>query len=217
MAPPFGIEPRDLAVWAPRLTPVAVVVGAIAVGLWRGLGLGLLVLAAGVLVLAITMLWASVQSLGDDAALSLDEALALARPSAEEEKKRAVLRALKDLDYERGVGKISEDDFQALSTRYRNEAKRLLATLDDDLGPTRARAEKAVAARLRKAGLPEQAPATEVQSPTSDAALAAEPEAPGASDRGDDEPTDSVPSCPACDGANDLDARFCKHCGEKLG
>jgi hypothetical protein len=61
-----------------------------------------------------------------------------------------VLRALKDLEYERTVGKISDEDFLELSARYRSEAKALLQTLDRELAPARARAEAELAERLEQ-------------------------------------------------------------------
>ena len=92
----------------------------------------------------------SVQSLSGDSPLTLDEALTLGQPSVEEEQKRAVLRALKDLDYERSVGKISDQDYHELSARYREEAKRLIERVDESLTPARERAEKLLAERVAK-------------------------------------------------------------------
>jgi len=127
--------------------------GAIATGLWLGLEVALLVIAAGALVLVIALLWASVAGLSGDTPLTLDEALGMGAPSTEEEQKRAVLRALKDLDYERSVGKISEQDFREFSERYRAEARRLIAAVDASLGPSHALAEKLAADRLAAEGL----------------------------------------------------------------
>jgi hypothetical protein len=208
--------------------PLAAVVAAAVLGVTRGVGTALLVLAACALLLAILALWNSIQSLDDDAALSLDEALALGAPSAEEEKKRAVLRALKDLEYERSVGKISEEDYLDLSTRYREEAKTLLRALAEAELPMRERVEKRLASRLRKSGLVgETTEAPAATEPKSD-----DPESETISDPYDDEAraegeldseTETKPpnetetkSCEECDTENDLDARFCKSCGAKL-
>jgi hypothetical protein len=59
-----------------------------------------------------------------------------------------VLRALKDLEYERAVGKINDADYASLAEHYRNEAKRLLRAVDANLGPERERAEQILAERL---------------------------------------------------------------------
>ena len=57
----------------------------------------------------------------------------LAAPTAAEEQKRAVLRTLKDLEYELSVGKISKEDFEVTSAHFRAEAKRLIAEADSSL------------------------------------------------------------------------------------
>lgn len=212
------VRVNDLLLRARPFTPLLLAAAVIGAALTRGLGLSLLVLAGGMLLYAIGSLWASVQSLGDDAALSLDEALALAAPSAEEEKKRSVLRALKDLEYERNVGKIGEADYLELSTRYREEARRLLRELNDAELPARARVEKLLARRLGGAAPPppRQAPPesepegadTELDSDTETAGDTESERAPEASGK---------PTCTECDTENDPDARFCKKCGEALG
>lgn len=128
------------------LVPVTVI-SATVMGLSLGRGAVLLTLAGGALLGAIWALWHSLQSLTGDAPLTLEEAVGMGAPSAEEERKAAVLRALKDLEYERQVGKIAEADFQELSQKYRAEAKALLQLLDDDLGPARDRVEQLVRER----------------------------------------------------------------------
>ncbi len=191
--------PKDISSLARRLAPVALTLGALLAGLTRGFGFALLVLAGGALLLLIALVWGSVQSLTGEAELSLDEALGLGAPTAQEEQKRAVLRALKDLEYERGVGKVSEEDYAELKARYRAEAKRLLESVDEGLEPARARAEQLLAARLRaSAERPEAATA----------APSADPTAPH--ERGAGRP------CASCATPNDADALFCKKCGARL-
>ncbi len=121
-------------------------------GAWSFFGFApaLIALAAGAFLLGITLLWGSVQSLTGETPLSLEEALTLGAPSAEEEQKRSLLRALKDLEYERSVGKITPEDYQELSARYRAEAKRLMQDIDQSLGPARERAEKLLRERLAR-------------------------------------------------------------------
>ncbi len=133
----------------PTLWLIAAVIG----GVLFGPPLAILVLAAGSLALIVTLLWSSVQSLTGGATLGFEEALGMGAPSKVEEEKRAVLRALKDLEYERGVGKISPEDYAELSARYRAEAKRLMQSLDDTLGAARAEVETAIAERLARAGV----------------------------------------------------------------
>src|SRR3954467_3949535 len=119
--------PRMSAVrWAaPLITLLAVIIA----GTLYGVQLVVLTLAAAALLLVIWLLWSSVQALAGESELTFEEAFSLGARSAEEEQKRAVLRALKDLEYERSVGKSSEDDFHEYSARYRAEAKRLMQTL----------------------------------------------------------------------------------------
>jgi hypothetical protein len=131
--------------WA---APLGVVVLANVLGHHFGLGLGLLTIAGGVLSGSIWLIWSSLQGLASDAPLTLDEALSMGAPSMEEEQKRAVLRALKDLEYERAVGKINEADYANLAEHYRSEAKRLLRAVDANLAPERERAEQILSERL---------------------------------------------------------------------
>jgi hypothetical protein len=219
--------------------PLLAVIVATVLGVTRGIAISLLVLAASALLLAILALWNSIQSLDDDADLSLDEALALGAPSVEEEKKRAVLRALKDLEYERSVGKISEEDYLELSTRYREEAKALLRQLAYTELPMRARVEKRLALRLKKAGLGQTESQSDPEPETEDesdetpdsqkkltdpyediahagAELDEKPSADDDDDDGDEEGTRETRTCDECETVNDLDARFCKSCGAKL-
>ena len=122
-----------------------------------GLASALLLLAAVALSVVIALVWASLTSLSGDAEMSLEEALFLAAPTVEEEQKRAVLRALKDLEYELFVGKISREDYEQLSQKYREDARRLIARADDSLGQRMELAE----ARLREALEQEDAPSSE--------------------------------------------------------
>lgn len=138
----------------PALVPVAVIVGMI-----QGAGAAFLVLIAAALISVIALFWSSVRTLLGETPLSGADAYALAAPRAEEEQKQAVLRALKDLEFERSVGKISDEDYAALVAKYRAEAKRLLRVLEEDAKPRRQKVEGLVHARLVEAGL-ETMPAT---------------------------------------------------------
>ncbi|MFO0567882.1 MAG: zinc ribbon domain-containing protein [Polyangiaceae bacterium] len=265
------IRLNELALRLRPFSPILLVLLVVGVGVTRGIGMALLALAGSLLLLAIAGLWQSVQSISDDAELSLDEAFALAAPSAEEEKKRSVLRALKDLEYERGVGKISEEDYLALTTRYRQEAKTLLQALEKAHSPARQRVEEMLEKRLAEARAEQAKKAAAAPPPPPDdeddddeddegegedgvavsrEAARAEPASlrddddeddedetakANEGDDGDDEDDDesakadegddgddedddeSGMRCAKCDTVNDLDARFCKHCGGGLG
>jgi len=159
--------------WVRRGLTVLVVALAVAFGLSHGIATGFLVLAGAFLLLTLGLLWWSLQSLSGKSKLSLDEALSLARPSAEEEQKQSVLRALKDLEFERGVGKISAEDYQELSLHYRSEAKRLMALLDESHAHSKAEVE-ALSASLLATSPAKQAARTE----DSGVAASAAPEEP---------------------------------------
>lgn len=184
--------------WA---SPLLVVIVALIMGQIFGVQLAVLGLAGGVLLLVIWLLWNSVQALAGDTELSFEEAYSLGARTAEEEQKRSVLRALKDLEYERSVGKISEEDFHDYSARYRAEAKRLMQSLDDGLAVQRKQVEAELARRLTK---PEPAEPTEPE--TTEETAEKEP------------PSERVGTrpCPACQTNNELDARFCKACGKAM-
>jgi len=170
--------------------PVGSIAAALGMAVVYGVGTGLLTLAGGVLLIVISILWASVRTLSGDAPITLEEAIALGAPTAAEEQKRAVLQALKDLEFERSVGKIAEADYEELVARYRAEAKRLLRAVDENLAPLREQAAAYVAEQIGAAR------------PTLRSKPAKKP---------DD------PVCPSCQTANDADAAFCKKCGHKLG
>lgn len=112
-----------------------------------------LLLAATALVGVVAAFWGSVRALIGETRLSGADAFAIGAPRAEEEQKRAVLRALKDLEFERSVGKISDEDYGVLVTRYREDAKRLLRLIDQASAEQRQRAEVLVDSRLRLAGV----------------------------------------------------------------
>jgi hypothetical protein len=241
-------EPSDLeqklADYARIGVPILTVGIALAVGFIQGPASAILVLAGGALIGVIAVFWASVRTLLGETPLSGADAYALAAPRAEEERKRAVLRALKDLEFERSVGKISEEDYVELVARYRGEAKRLLRLIDEEAGPRRERAAALVAKRLRREGLSpdpgyrDGAPASEkaVDAPTKAAdSNDAEPnrdrkgaEPAGKSARGKKgkksrepavveapEASASTRDCAECGTKNDHDAVFCKKCGAR--
>jgi hypothetical protein len=167
-----------------KIIPALWLAGVFVAGAIAGIQLAFLVLAAGVLTLVIALMWSSVQSLTGGASLGFEEALGMGAPSKVEEEKRAVLRALKDLEYERGVGKISPEDYAELSAKYRAEAKRLIQSVDEALGPARTEVERAIGKRLDRAGLSdklpeksaERAPEATTESPAADAATDEEDE-----------------------------------------
>jgi hypothetical protein len=109
--------------------------------------------------------------------------------------KLLVLRALKDLEFDRSMGKVSAVDFEEMAGRLRTRAISLMKQLDEDGTGYRTIIERELSARLagRAAGRT-TAQAAKV-TPAADAAL---------------------PGHCACGTANDADALFCKRCGTAL-
>jgi len=134
--------------------PTVIVLLVILAGVFVDASSAVLVAAAGALIAVIAVFWASLRTLLGETPLSAADAYVFgAPPRVEEEQKRAVLRALKDIEFERNVGKISEEDYRELVKKYREEAKRLLQAIDEKAAAGRERAEALVQKKLRQAGL----------------------------------------------------------------
>jgi hypothetical protein len=192
---------RAVALWL----PVAAALGAIVVGFVASVSSAILVLAAGALLGAIALLWASVRTLTGDAPLSAQlEALAATRRGVDDlaERKGRVLRALKDLEADHAVGKIDDDDFAAVTAQYRAEAKDVMRQMDLEVAPLRAEAERIAQRYLEKQGVRTGDGVVDQVAAESEAPV--EAEAPAKTDRIE---------CGKCGKANDADAAFCKHCG----
>ncbi len=205
-------DERKLARGAAIAIPVTTVFAAAAVGVVVSAGPAILVLAAGTLLGTIALFWASLRTLTGDAPLAteLEHASFSTTTDALVERKRMLLRALKDLESERAVGKIDARDFAALSARFREEIKVLMREMDDSLEPHVARAEALVAKHFVKIGLdgaPFRAPGRVDQA--KDAALEADDALPST-------PGPRRLACAACAASNEPDARFCKSCGATL-
>jgi hypothetical protein len=123
---------------------------------------------------------------GDIASMSTDALSDRARQVLEREK-MLTMRALKDLDFDRSMGKVSQADFEEMSARLRSRAMSLIKQLDEDGSGYRSLIERELSARIT--------------------APVAAPSAP--------EVTDATGGC-ACGTVNDVDALFCKRCGARL-
>lgn len=180
--------------------------------IWRfGVAPGMLLLCAAAMLLVVTLLFRAVQALTGE--LDEEDEADLARvPTAAEEQKRAAIQALKDLEYERTVGKISKEDYDVLIARYRAEAKRLMRTVDDERAALRGEAEQIAAEAVREA-LGE--PAEDRSGDTLAASPKGKTSRPPATGSAEEAP--ARVACPKCDTKNDADAAFCKKCGHRLG
>jgi hypothetical protein len=179
--------------------PVVCVVAAIAVGFAASVGSALLVVASGALLGTIALLWASVRTLSGDAPLPADlEVLAAQHRDVDAlgEQKRRVLRALKDLEGERALGKIDEADYEAIAMQYREEAKTLMREMDRNAAPALAEAERIAREYLAAKGLV--------------------PAQPGSVARAERQGSRGRVTCPGCATSNEPDAAFCKKCGAAM-
>ena len=107
--------------------------------------------------------------------------------AAVEREKTLVLRSIKELEFDRAMGKVSEADFQEMGQRLRARAIRLMKQLDVEAVDFLAVIERELEERLGRTAEPPP-PAAEVATLT----------------------------CGRCGTSNDRDARFCKECGATL-
>jgi hypothetical protein len=184
--------------------PIASIGIAVAVGALAGVGSALLVIAAGALIGAIGLFWASVRTLSGDAPLTVAfETLSLEQRRGNdelEEEKGRLLRALKDLENEHEIGKINDVDYQAFVARYRDEAKLVMRKMDVEVAPFRAEAERVAREYLAKRGLAGTA-GTTGETP--------DPKVAGVA-------RDERLTCTGCATSNEPDATFCKQCGSAM-
>lgn len=199
--------------------PAVTVVSAVIVGVIFGVPMAILVLAAGVLLGVIALFWASLRVLSGETELS-PELLALEAAASGSDalvsRKAMLLRALKDLENERDVGKLEEDDFASLSATYREELKVVLRKIDASLEPHRKKAEAAIEAHLARLGREDASPSEDRSAGTSRAdERFVDPDKTERSATNDKLPRARV-GCPKCQASNEPDARFCKGCGGPL-
>jgi hypothetical protein len=118
--------------------------------------------------------------------------------AALEREKTLVLRSIKELEFDRAMGKVSDKDFADMGTRLRARAARLMRQLDAGAG-YRSEIEKEITKRIGDAP------------PVQDPAYVA-----GTGESIQQDPPYVAGRCASCGTSNDADARFCKHCGHSL-
>jgi len=113
-----------------------------------------------------------------------------------ERDKALVLRSIKELEFDRAMGKVSEKDFTEMSGRLRARATRLMRQLDATSG-YRSEIEQEIAKRIGQplGGSGKDAERNDLH------------------DVGPVLISRPATTCASCDTTNDPDARFCKHCG----
>lgn len=216
---------KGVAIGLPLVTVTLTLVAAVTLGA----PIAILALAAGILLGVIALFWASLRILSGDAALPPElEALDATAHAVDalSSRKKMLVRALKDLDNERALGKLEDGDYDQLSHTYRGELKQVLARIDASLAPHRSKAEDIARAYLVKAGLaetsyrgaPPPAPASEPEvDGDADGNEAATPDTktePKPKPKSQDAPARIA--CAKCATSNEPDATFCKKCGASL-
>jgi hypothetical protein len=114
-----------------------------------------------------------------------------------EREKALTLRSIKELEFDRAMGKLSQQDFDQMAGRLRARAMGIMKQLEAGSSAYREQIEKELAARLgRTADAPDlkARPAEKQRRPALEVGQR---------------------QC-ACGTSNDADAKFCKSCGAKL-
>ncbi len=110
--------------------------------------------------------------------------------AALDREKTLVLRSIKELEFDRAMGKVSDQDFDEMGGRLRARARTLLKQLDVDETAYRDLIERELAERLQGVGL--------------EPVIASAP------------PVAERVACASCGASNEPDAKFCKGCGAEL-
>ncbi len=180
--PDPGLEPWQLFVLAGLGCATAVVFIA------RGQGVTTVVLLSALMASAVLVGMAALRTLRPLVTADEDNTPMIGHRTrlALEREKMLVLRSIKELEFDRAMGKLSEPDWRDMSGRLRARAARLMRQLDAGEG-YREQIERDLEARLG-----------------------------GGRDAKTSHEDTKTRSCASCHTANDPDARFCKSCGAKL-
>jgi hypothetical protein len=118
-----------------------------------------------------------------------------------EREKALTLRSIKELEFDRAMGKVSPQDFDEMAGRLRARAMGIMKQLDAGASAYRALIEKELAVRIGK-------------TPAFAAGYGGGAEA--SRGRGQVGRAAAQPDVCVCGTTNDPDARFCKNCGAKV-
>lgn len=194
-----------------RIYPVSVLAFAVGIGIWAVVAGGresaaFLMLATVALGWVVWLVFRIAESLVRPEEI-VDGALATGRRRKElEREKGALLKALKELEFDHQMGKVSDKDFADIGAQYRARAIRVMRQLDEGGQQYEALIARELATRLKKpAPVSEPAPAGSAAAATAGTATTA----PVAS-------VDGRITCKSCGTNNDDDAEFCKKCGARL-
>jgi hypothetical protein len=121
-----------------------------------------------------------------------------------EREKLLTLRSIKELEFDRAMGRLSDADWAEMSGRLRARAARLMRQLDAGSG-FREQIEKDLAKRIGDGD-------TRIKLSRSESSAKASAER----DDSHSATASADQLCASCQTANDADAKFCKGCGAKL-
>jgi hypothetical protein len=130
-----------------------------------------------------------------------------------EREKVLALRSIKELEFDRAMGRVSDEDFKEMSGRLRVRAARLIKQLDAGAG-YRQQIEQELQKRIGDTDARLKPSRSEIAEPDARSATLREPQ--GRPEPGRGPKPSAERSCASCETANDADARFCKSCGAKL-
>lgn len=116
-----------------------------------------------------------------------------------ERQKMLILRAIKELEFDHAMKKVSDADFQEMTARLRNRAAGIIRQLEAGDG-YREEIERELRSRLARTPMP---------------AVPAEPATTDAPSTSEERLAAGV-TCATCETINESDARFCKACGQKI-
>jgi hypothetical protein len=128
-----------------------------------------------------------------------------------EREKVLALRSIKELEFDRAMGRVSDEDWKEMSGRLRARTARLIRQLDAGTG-YREQIERDLARRLEAKGDAKRDVNARLTPSRNDDAEHA------AADVDDSRSAKASAGrlCESCQTRNDHDARFCKGCGAKL-
>jgi len=186
---------------------LALLATAIAVGAVVSVGTGVLVVAAGLILLVLVVGYLAVDSLlAEDVDLASVADVQESELLELEREKTAILQSIRDLENERDLGKISPDDFTSLDDFFRKRAIGVMKKIDRDLSSWRKRAEALVAERLQSVAEGKREPARPAPVPVAAVATVAAADLPSGE-------AAAPRACPSCQTVVDEDSNFCKKCG----
>lgn len=212
-----------------RVAGVVLVVLAVAfVGMRAGTGTALIVLAGAALLLVILFAFRSVQAAFEPAE---DLVSLAAKTTTAEAWKKTALKAIKDLEYERALGNVADEDYKKLLDAYREEAKLALRAVDDERQLRREAASAWIAEHLTTepttavdedergedpTPTPAEAPVSK-RNDRSSTPSSSDKVASKAPKKGTEASIfDDQHRCPKCDTTNEPDAKFCKECATAM-